>query len=150
MRSRSGSNVVSRRRYDRSVRVRFLGTGDPIASGGRMQSCVAVEDGAGVYLLDCGATALAAMARFGVDPLAVDAVFVSHLHGDHIGGLPFLLFARWLAERRSMAVPALVIAGPTATEERVAAVVELFGYGPFAELRAAAPVEFAEIAHGAE
>ena len=132
------------------MRVRFLGTGDPVASGGRMQSCVAVEDGTGTFLLDCGATALAAMARFGVDPLATDAVFVSHLHGDHVGGLPFLLFARWLAARRGVAVPPLAIAGPTATEERVAALVELFAYGPFADLRASAPVEFVALAHGVE
>jgi ribonuclease BN (tRNA processing enzyme) len=132
------------------VRVRFLGTGDPIASGGRMQSCVAVEDGGGTLLLDCGATALAAMARFGVDPLAVDAVFVTHLHGDHIGGLPFVLFARWLAVRRGEAVPPLAIAGPAATEERLAGLVELYGYGPFAELRAAAPVELVVLAHGEE
>jgi ribonuclease BN (tRNA processing enzyme) len=37
-------------------------------------------------LLDCGATALSALKRLGLDPGEIAAVFVSHLHGDHFGG----------------------------------------------------------------
>ena len=42
-------------------------------------------------LLDCGATSLSALKRLGLDPGEIAAVFVSHLHGDHFGGLPFLI-----------------------------------------------------------
>jgi ribonuclease BN (tRNA processing enzyme) len=130
------------------VRVRFLGTGDPVGSGGRGQACIALHDRAGTFLLDCGATAVAAMARFGVDPAAVDMVLVSHLHGDHVAGLPFLLFARWLAARRGRAVGVLTVAGPAATEQRTRTLLEQYDYGPFEELRAAASVEFVVLESG--
>ncbi len=42
-------------------------------------------------LVDCGATSLTALKAQGLDPGAVDAVAVTHLHGDHFGGLPFLI-----------------------------------------------------------
>ncbi len=71
-------------------------------------------------LLECGATSLTALKRCGLDPGEVRTVVVSHLHGDHFGGLPFLIldgqFSRrtdievttWKAEHPSGA-PALVL-----------------------------------------
>ena len=43
------------------------------------------------WLLDCGATSLVALRGAGIDPSSIDAVFLSHLHGDHFGGVPFLV-----------------------------------------------------------
>lgn len=133
-----------------AVTVRVLGSGDPVASGGRLQSGTLVDDGQGLFLLDCGATVVAALAGSGVDPAAVELVLVSHLHGDHIAGLPFLLLARWFAARRGEAAGELTVAGPTGTEPRLAAMLELFGYTPLAELRAAAPVRFVALEAGRE
>ena len=42
-------------------------------------------------LLDCGFTAAPAFWRFSADPLDLDAIWISHLHGDHFLGLPQLL-----------------------------------------------------------
>ena len=58
-------------------------------------------------LLDCGATSLPALRRCGLDPGGIGAVFVSHLHGDHFGGLPFLILDGQFARRASP----LVVAG---------------------------------------
>src|SRR5215510_14291785 len=69
------------------VQVKFLGTGGPFASGGRLQTCILISTEQRRYLVDCGMTALVAMARFGIDPGSIDAVLVTHLHGDHYGGL---------------------------------------------------------------
>ena len=69
------------------VRVQFLGTGGPLASGGRLQTCILVQNDHGCYLVDCGMTALVSMSRFAIDPGAIDAVLITHLHGDHYGGL---------------------------------------------------------------
>ncbi len=44
-----------------------------------------------MLLVDCGATSLVALKAQGLNPDAVDAVAVTHLHGDHFGGLPFLI-----------------------------------------------------------
>ena len=55
---------------------------------------------AGACLIDCGATAMVAMRRFGVDPGDVDTIFLSHLHGDHFAGLPFLLLEAHFVSHR--------------------------------------------------
>lgn len=111
------------------LRVTFLGTGDPFASGGRMQSAVLVDAGAGGrFLLDCGFTTLLALARAAIDPDAIDAVLISHFHGDHFGGLPLLaldLVAN-RADGRSQRTRPLTVAGPAGTEERLRELMALF------------------------
>jgi ribonuclease BN (tRNA processing enzyme) len=74
-----------------SVQARFVGSGDAFGSGGRWQTCISVESGGQTMLVDCGTTSLVALKAQGLDPGSVDAVVVTHLHGDHFGGLPFLV-----------------------------------------------------------
>jgi ribonuclease BN (tRNA processing enzyme) len=99
------------------VDVLFLGTGDAFCPAGRNQAAYVVDAGQTVLLMDCGATALASMKLRGMSAGAIDAVLLSHLHGDHIAGLPFL-FLEYLYEtpRRRP----LRICGPPGTERRVA------------------------------
>ena len=87
------------------VRVQFLGSGGPFASGGRFQSCILIESDQGRYLIDCGMTALVAMARFDIDPGGIDAMLISHLHGDHFGGLPLMILEAMKMEH-TIAAPA--------------------------------------------
>lgn len=113
---------------DASPRVTFLGTGDPFASGGRMQSAVLLGGAAGQVLLDCGATTLLGLQRHAIDPDTIDAVLISHFHGDHFGGLPFLVLDR-VANRDgapSSGPRALTIAGPAGTEQRLREAMALF------------------------
>ena len=72
------------------VRIRFIGCGDAFGSGGRLQTCLCVESGAHRFLIDCGASALVGLRKFGVDPNAIDTVLVTHMHGDHYAGIPWL------------------------------------------------------------
>jgi ribonuclease BN (tRNA processing enzyme) len=106
------------------MRVQFLGTGTPIGLRGLHQACILVETQTQNILIDCGMTALASLGRIGLDPAEIDAVIISHLHGDHVGGLPLLLLDATL---RGRARP-LVIAGPAATRQRVAQALEVFGW----------------------
>ncbi len=104
-----------------SVAIRVLGCGDAFGSGGRLQTCFFVDAGEERFLIDCGSTALVAMRRFGIRPAVIDRVFLSHLHGDHFGGLPFfLLEAQHVSRRRRP----LTIVGPRGTRERLLATQE--------------------------
>jgi len=71
------------------MRLHILGCGDAFGSGGRQQSAYLVEASDRLFLLDCGPTALLAMKHAGFDPRLLDAIILSHLHGDHFGGVPF-------------------------------------------------------------
>lgn len=98
----------------------FAGCGDAFGSGGRFQACIHLQPaGSGnpdkPVLLDCGATSLTALRRCGLDPGQIAAVFVSHLHGDHFGGLPFLILDGQFSGRTAP----LVVAGPPGTGQRL-------------------------------
>jgi ribonuclease BN (tRNA processing enzyme) len=103
------------------VEICFLGTGDAVGSGGRFQSCILVRSGDHKFLVDCGASSLSAMKRFGVDPQAIDRILVSHLHGDHFGGIPFLVLDAQFARRTRP----LAVAGPPGVENRVRDAMEV-------------------------
>ncbi len=97
------------------VRLRFLGTGDAFGSGGRFQACILVDADEGRVLLDCGTSSLIALRRAGIDPASIDAIVVSHYHGDHFGGIPFFILDGQFAKRERE----LVVAGPTGVAARV-------------------------------
>ena len=73
------------------MRLTIVGSGDAFGSGGRFNTCFFLETAKGTLLVDCGASALVALKAQGLDPNGVDGIVLSHLHGDHFGGLPFLL-----------------------------------------------------------
>jgi ribonuclease BN (tRNA processing enzyme) len=104
-----------------AVTLEFIGCGDAFASGGRFHTCFLVRGSARPFLIDCGASAPVALQRRGVDPSGICLVIVSHLHGDHVGGLPFLLMDA--AYNRPRAEP-LVVAGPRGIEASVLAALE--------------------------
>jgi len=104
------------------VKVRFLGTGDAVGSGGRLQTCIQVQAGDQNFLIDCGATSLTALKRWGVDPAGIDLILISHLHGDHFGGIPFFVMDAQFGRR----VRPLQVAGPPGIEARVKEALEVF------------------------
>lgn len=107
----------------KSVQVRCLGSGDAFGSGGRFHPCYHIEAEGLSLLLDCGPSASIAMKRFGVDPDNLDAILVSHLHGDHFGGIPFLIRETQVLGARERP---LEIVGPHGTRKRIKDVMEAF------------------------
>jgi ribonuclease BN (tRNA processing enzyme) len=104
------------------MRLQFFGSGDAFGSGGRFNTCFHLERiRHGNVLIDCGASSMVAIRKWGVDPNAVSTVLVSHLHGDHFGGLPFFLLDAQLISRRTTK---LTLAGPPGFEERLMVVME--------------------------
>lgn len=100
--------------------VRFIGSGDAFGDGGRFQACIMVSDGASNLLLDCGASSLVAMKQQSVEPNDIEYVVISHLHGDHFGGLPFLILDGQFRRRTRD----LHVVGPPGTEGRLVAAME--------------------------
>ena len=98
------------------MKIHFLGCGDAFGSGGRNHSAYLVEASDRLILLDCGPTTLLSMKRAGINPKRLDAIILSHLHGDHFGGLPFLFLEYLYVAPRAKPLPIL---GPPTTEKRV-------------------------------
>ncbi|HVD51760.1 MAG TPA: MBL fold metallo-hydrolase [Candidatus Udaeobacter sp.] len=99
-----------------TVRVRFLGSGNAFSDGGRANAAIHVTAPGVSLLLDCGGSALPAIKKH-VDPATIDAVAVTHLHGDHFGGITFLAIEQHFAGRKKP----LVVGGPPSLEQRLRA-----------------------------
>src|SRR6185436_5835964 len=95
--------------------VQILGSGTPFGEQGRLQACILVSTETRNLLVDCGMTSMVALARAGVAPEALDVVLLSHLHGDHFGGVPLLLLDRAARQVRRR----LIVAGPAGAAEAV-------------------------------
>ena len=105
------------------MRLTVLGSGDAFSSGGRLPSCYLVESGQTRFLLDCGPSILPALKRAGLSSNYFPVVFISHLHGDHMGGLPFLLLDAIFPAGRKQP---LTMVGPPGLEARFRLACEVF------------------------
>jgi ribonuclease BN (tRNA processing enzyme) len=102
------------------VQLRFVGCGDAFGSGGRFNTCFHITGELVNFLIDCGASSLPALKRLDIARNEIDLILITHFHGDHFGGLPFLLLdAQFSARTRP-----LVIAGPEGIEMRLTQVME--------------------------
>jgi ribonuclease BN (tRNA processing enzyme) len=102
------------------MQLRFVGCGDAFGSGGRSNTCFHVTGESVNFLIDCGASSLPALKRLGIVRDAIDLVLVTHFHGDHFAGLPFLLLDAQFSRRSRP----LVIAGPEGIDMRLAQAME--------------------------
>ena len=131
-----------------TVRLTFVGSGDAFAGGGRFEACLHFHGGPEPLLLDCGATTLVALKRLAIDPASLGHIALSHLHGDHFGGLPWLILDGQFGGRTRP----LLITGPEGVRERVEQTFELLYPGAgeaerpfeteFIEFTARVPLEF--------
>jgi ribonuclease BN (tRNA processing enzyme) len=102
------------------MQLRFVGCGDALGSGGRSNTCFHVAGRQVNFLIDCGASSLPALKRLGIARDAIDLILITHFHGDHFAGLPFLLLDAQFSRRTRP----LVIAGPAGIEMRLGQVME--------------------------
>lgn len=106
-----------------------------------MQTCFQVSTAHHNILLDCGSTVLLAMQQQGIDPSTIDHILLSHLHGDHFGGVPFfLMHAQFVAKRKEP----LVILGPLGAERRIIDTLEVL-FPDLAEIVWRFPITFIEL-----
>jgi ribonuclease BN (tRNA processing enzyme) len=102
------------------MRLQFVGCGDAFGSGGRLNTCFHVTGGRVNFLIDCGASSLPALKRLGISRDDLDLILITHFHGDHFAGLPFLLLDAQFSRRTRP----LVIAGPEGIEQKLPQVME--------------------------
>lgn len=106
------------------MKVTFLGTGAALIDPDRAHTSIAVQIGEKTYLLDIGTGATRHMIAANIDPLSVQALFLTHLHFDHIADLPVFVIGSWMSGKTG----APVIYGPDGTKAMVA---HLFEGGAF-------------------
>lgn len=100
----------------------LLGTGSANAGPTRTTTMLAVEHDDRLVLVDCGGDAIQRMQACGLDPVALDAIVLTHEHPDHISGFPLLLEKLWLMGREDP----IAIYGPAATLEKARALFAIF------------------------
>jgi ribonuclease BN (tRNA processing enzyme) len=100
--------------------LRFVGCGDALGSGGRFNTCFHVTGSSVNFLIDCGASSLPALKRLAIARDDIDLILITHFHGDHFAGLPFLLLDAQFTRRTRP----LVIAGPEGIATRLAQLME--------------------------
>ena len=99
-----------------SITVTLLGTGTPKLRIERFGPSTLIEAGAEKLLIDCGRGGTIRLQQHGVLPRDVTALFLTHLHSDHIVGIPDQWLTGWLGGRTGP----LRIWGPTGTKEMMA------------------------------
>jgi len=99
-----------------SLKVTFIGTGDAFGSGGRLQTCILADGPAIRFAIDFGTTSLVGLRKHDIDPNSLDLIILTHLHGDHCGGIPFLLLDAMLGSKRT---EPLTIVGPSGTKSHL-------------------------------
>ena len=78
----------------------FLGTGAGVPSRSRATSCIAVRNGSDIFLLDCGEGSQRQLMVSPFSFMKIRAILITHLHGDHVFGLPGLLQTMSLSGRK--------------------------------------------------
>jgi ribonuclease BN (tRNA processing enzyme) len=128
----------------RVMRITVLGSGDAFGAGGRFHSAYLSEVDGATFLLDCGPSILQAAKQVEWDLAKLDAVLLTHLHGDHFGGVPFLFMEYRYETPRTRPFR---IYGPDGTERRVKALFAAL-YERTAAEPLPFPVEYRELTAG--
>src|SRR5690625_2734021 len=99
-----------------SMKLTFLGTGAGIPSKVRNVSAIALDllqQANCMWLFDCGEGTQHQILHTSIKPRKINKIFITHLHGDHIFGLPGFLSSRSFQGGN---LP-LTVYGPTGTKE---------------------------------
>ena len=111
-----------------SFKVTLLGTGAPPPLIERFGPCTLVEAGGEKFLFDAGRGALQRLFQLGIPFKDVSGLFLTHLHSDHVVGIPDL----WLTGRigrpwGARTVP-LPVWGPAGTREMMSYLEKAFQF----------------------
>ncbi len=105
------------------MRVVFFGTAGAVQDASDSNVCFAVQAERCNFLVDASGSPVHNLLKAGVDPLALDALVLTHSHADHIYGVPSLIHNLWLMKRGK---PLQIISNSFTTAKTVE-LLELFG-----------------------
>lgn len=105
------------------IKVTLLGTGGPPPVMNRFGPSTLVEAGTRRFVFDAGRGALQRLAQARVRWQDVDGVFLTHLHSDHVVGLPDLWLSGWFTGARNRP---LAVWGPAGTKSMMAHLAQAF------------------------
>ncbi len=98
------------------IEVTLLGTGNPGPTLDRFGPSTLIEAGDNLLIVDVGRGAMQRLSQLGISYGDIDAIFLTHLHSDHIVGLPDLWLTGWLFSARDRPLRVL---GPPGTANLV-------------------------------
>ena len=108
--------------YD-GLKVTFCGTSGPLPVKDRAKACVAIQAGGALYMVDVGPESTENMLAWRMPMATARAVFLTHLHSDHIGEVGEFNMQSWVAGRPAP----LALVGPPGTEKVAAGFNEAYG-----------------------
>lgn len=111
---------ASVRAQDAVITVTLLGTGAPPPLPERFGPATLVRAGDQVLLFDAGRGAAIRMWQVSVGGSALDATFLTHLHSDHVVGLPDLWLTGWVRGRFGGRLEPFHLIGPPGTADLAA------------------------------
>src|SRR5688500_10602589 len=122
-----------------------LGSGSSVPHPRRSSSGYWLNAVDGSLMLDCSASSILRMAQEGCDWVNLDAVWISHFHLDHCGGLaPFLFGTKHAPETQNREKP-LRVFGPAGLRKIIETFDSAYDYGL---LKQPFPLEMIEVAAG--
>jgi len=108
-----------------AVQVHLIGTGGPELTPTREGMSTLIEANGQTLIFDVGRGALQNIYLSRIDPRSVTKVFLTHLHSDHIEGLPAIWMTPWFMFARK---PSLEIWGPPGTQQMVDGMRMMYGH----------------------
>jgi len=83
---------------EKKIDIGFLGTGGSVATEDRDNTALAIHYGTDLFLIDCPGSIFQKLKRMSLDPRRVTSILVTHVHPDHIYGLPIFVHGLMLDE----------------------------------------------------
>ena len=111
-----------------NIKVTLLGTGAPVPSIERFGPSILVEAGGQKLLFDCGRGAGQRIWQLKIPLGQIDALFLTHLHSDHVVGIPDLWLTGWIPAAYGRRLRPFHVLGPDGTSLMMEHLVKAFSW----------------------